>query len=79
MNVIDFKLIKDKRDGKITPEMVLQNSLDHVDDIDKIVLVIRTKDKEIIYGASEMNQVETLGMLEVGKARVLNDMWVDEE
>jgi hypothetical protein len=73
--LVDFKELKANKDGIFTPKAIITNVLDHIDDIDEIVVIIRKKDSEVIHGCSDMNQSKAVGLCEIGKMLIINDMW----
>lgn len=76
MKVVELGDVRVKR-GAHTPKSILQNALDNVELIDDIVISIRQKDGSILHALSDMNNVKAIGMYELGKTLVLNDMWED--
>lgn len=75
MSTIDFNELKAKKDGVLTPKSMITNVLENIDEVDKVVVVIRTKDKQVIHGVSDMNHLIAIGLYEAGKALVFNNMW----
>jgi hypothetical protein len=73
--LVDFKELKASKDGILTPKALISNVMDHIEDVEEIVLIIRKKDEEIIHGCSEMNQSKAVGLCELGKMLIINDMW----
>lgn len=75
--VINFKAAKNKKEGNITPA-VLRDTMDKwIDDYDKLenMIVIYKDEKGDIYTAStNMNHTEALGLLEIAKSIVLDNM-----
>jgi hypothetical protein len=73
--LVDFSELKANKDGILTPKGLITNVLEHIDEIEEIVVIIRKKDEEVIHGCSEMNQSKAVGLCELGKMLIINDMW----
>jgi hypothetical protein len=73
--LIELSELKASKEGILTPKALISNVLDHIDEIEEIVVIIRKKDEEIIHGCSEMNQSKAVGLCELGKMLIINDMW----
>jgi hypothetical protein len=75
VKLVDFNELKANKDGILTPKGLITNVLEHIDEIEEIVVIIRKKDEEVIHGCSEMNQSKAVGLCELGKMLIINDMW----
>jgi hypothetical protein len=73
--LVDFKELKASKDGILTPKALISNVMDHIEEVEEVVVIIRKKDEEIIHGCSEMNQSKAVGLCELGKMLIINDMW----
>jgi hypothetical protein len=73
--LVEFSELKANKDGILTPKALITNVLDHIEEVEEIVVIIRKKDEEIIHGCSEMNQSKAVGLCELGKMLIINDMW----
>lgn len=76
--MIDFREKKAIRDGIITPRASLEDTLNHVEDIEMIISVIKTKDGTIKVVSSDGKSVEALGLLECAKVDVINGMYEEQ-
>lgn len=72
--MIDFEEAKQKHSRGVSVKDVLESALETVDDTESIVIVSKTKDGEVLTGFSWESSLESLGMLEIGKADILNLM-----
>jgi len=79
MKVVDFADVRAERNGYISPKLVVEGILENISDVKDIVVTLRTQDGEIIHAISTMNQVNAIGLFELGKALVFNDMRGDGE
>jgi hypothetical protein len=75
VKLVDFNELKANKDGILTPKGLITNVLGHIDEIEEIVVIIRKKDEEVIHGCSEMNQSKAVGLCELGKMLIINNMW----
>lgn len=77
MKVVDFNESKAKKNGEITPKSLIENLLIAIEkgEVESVVYVVKRKDDIIDAGNSTMNSTEVLGLLEVGKQLVINDMY----
>jgi len=78
VKTIDFNEIKAERDGEITPKVVLENALANLNAIDKVIVIIRQNDGIVTHGVSSMSGIEGIGLCEMGKAYIMNDMWEEK-
>lgn len=64
------------KEGRVTRKALITHLLEQVEngEIESIVYVVKKKDNIITAGWSDISHVESLGMLEAGKADVLNYM-----
>ena len=60
--------------NRITPQQCLLDSLDLVDKIEAVVVVIKHKDGVITYGCSKASYLTHLGMLRVADTLMIDDM-----
>lgn len=74
MQVANFEKNKRKKERGIDCDGILKIELDTVENTDSIVIVTLTKDKQINVSYSRNGSLETLGMLEVAKAILLEEM-----
>lgn len=72
--MIDFEEAKQKQERGVTVKELLEDRLMKVDDMDSIVIISTNKDGTIETGFSLESSLESLGMLEVGKQTILNQM-----
>lgn len=79
MKPVQIAEVRAERKGIITPFSLIENLMDNIDTVQDVVFVIRRHDGEMVHGVSTMNHIESLGLFEVGKALVLNDMWEEVE
>lgn len=70
----DFKEIKAKKDGVVTPKSLLQSALNHIDDKEIIVVISIDNDGYVATGWSEGGSIRTLGLLEVAKTQLIEKM-----
>lgn len=76
--MIDFREKKAIRDGVITPRASLEDTLDHVEEIEMVISVIKTKDGTIKIVSSDGGSLEALGLLECAKVDVINGMYEEQ-
>ena len=76
-----FNEYKAKKEGVITPKILIENLLDVIKDgdIESVAFVARQIDGTISAGWTDMTHTEAIGMLEVAKLQVIKDMWNDLE
>jgi hypothetical protein len=74
----DFFEEKAKKEGKLTPKALLESTLDHIDEVEYIVVTMRCKNGEILTGWSEMNHLTMLGLMEAGKVQIFQNMYEEE-
>ena len=68
---------KAKKNGVTTPVALVTNLLNHMketQDIEVVIYVTRNKEGEVVIGYSEGKQSEIVGLLEIGKTMVVNDI-----
>jgi len=72
----DLREFKAKKEGRVTPKVLVENLLQAVDkgEVECIVFVARCKEGEIRTGWSEIYHTEAVGLLELGKLEVISDM-----
>lgn len=75
MEVVSLIDARNERDGIITPQSAIENILANISDVKDIAVTIRKHDGEIVHSVSTMNHISAVGMFEIGKTLVLNDMW----
>jgi hypothetical protein len=73
--LVDFNELKANKDGILTPKALISNVMDQIDEATEVVVIIRKKDEQVIYGMSEMNMSKAVGLCELGKMLIINDMW----
>lgn len=73
--MIDFHEKKAIRDGVITPRSSLEHTLENIENIERIISVIKMKDGVILIASSDGSSVEALGLLECAKVDVINNMY----
>ena len=73
--VIDFNEKLAEKEGRVTPKALLEDTLNNVNEIDRIVIVIKDKEGIVSVCYSDGMQLQALGMLEVGKTDIINDMY----
>lgn len=76
----DFTEYKAEKEGRTTPKACVENLLQGINmgEVDNVVYVARCKDGEIKCGYSEGNHLTLVGLLEVGKAMVIQTMEGEE-
>lgn len=79
MKLVEIADVRAEREGVLTPKSVVTNLLDNIDKVQDVVFVVRNHDGQVLHGVSTMNHIESLGLFEVGKTFVLNDMWEESE
>jgi len=67
-----------ERDGIITVKATLEHLLQNAEQIERVFSVVKLKDGTIKVSASDGGALEALGMLEVAKFDVIEDMYVEE-
>lgn len=75
MKIVDFTEKLAERKGELTPRALIEDILEHIDDVDKIVVTIRLKDEEVRNAFSHMNFTEAIGLFELGKFLTVGDMY----
>lgn len=73
---VDFKAAKDRKNGKVTPR-VLRDSMDEwVDNYDKLdnMIILYEHDGFLELAKTSMQEVEAVGLLDVAKQMVLEEM-----
>ena len=82
MNVIknfkELKKAKDKKEGVLTPELLLEDALENVENIQEIAIVVRTKDGYTMVGSCTEDSMITVGLLEAGKFEYMLNIGVEE-
>lgn len=78
-NIMDLKKKKEKEAGIITPESLLEDALAHVDEIQDIVMVVRTKDGYTMLGSCAEDPMIVIGLLEAGKTEYIMNIGVEDE
>lgn len=73
-NLNQFQEAKQKKERGVTVKDTLESALKEADDIESIVIVNKYKDGVVGVGFSWESSLESLGMLEVGKDRILSVM-----
>lgn len=65
--------LRAKKEGRITPKAMITNLLQAIEagEIKGVVFVAKTSDDEIETGWSNLQTTEAIGLLECGKAEVL--------
>lgn len=69
-----FQEAKQKKDRGVSVKDVINSTLNISDDIESIVIVSKHKDGTVYTGFSWESSLESLGMLEVGRDRILSVM-----
>ena len=69
-----------KKEGKVTPEMLLKILQHEVEtgNIDSIAYVAKRKDGMITSGWTDMLHTEAIGLYEIAKLQVVDDLYDDE-
>ncbi|MCT6924083.1 MULTISPECIES: hypothetical protein [Bacillales] len=73
--MIDFNEKRAERDGIITVKATLEHLLQNVEQIERVFSVVKLKDGTIKVSASDGSALEALGMLEVAKFDIVEDMY----
>lgn len=79
MKVIDFNESKAEKNGVVTPRALIENLLSAIEkgEVESVAYVIKCKDDILKAGNSTMNSTEVIGLFEVGKQLVIDDMYED--
>lgn len=72
--MIDFEEAKQKHQRGVTVKELLQSALEHADDTESIVIVSKQKDGTVLTGFSWESSLESLGMLDIGKMQIIDEM-----
>lgn len=75
MKRIELAEKRAERDGIITVKATLEHLLQNAEQIERVVGVVKAKDGTITAYASDGMYVEAIGLLEVAKVDILNDMY----
>lgn len=77
MKVVSLIEEKAKKDGEVTVKSLAEDLMKAIErgEVNSLVLVSTTTDGEIVAGYSNVDNTEILGMLEVGKHIVIDDMF----
>lgn len=75
MKIVSLVDARAERDGTITPQSVIENILANISDVKDIVITLRKHDGEVVHAVSTMNHASAVGLFEIGKTLVINDMW----
>lgn len=77
MTVIDLKEKIAEKKGMLTPKALIEDLLEQINrgEIETVVYVAKAFDKEVKCGHSEKEQSSIIGLLELGKVSVINDMY----
>lgn len=72
--------LRAKKEGRITPKAMITNLLQAIEtgEIKGVVFVAKTKDDEIETGWSNVKTTEAIGLLECGKAEVLQTIFIPD-
>lgn len=75
--VVNLSEVQAKKNGDVTPLRVLDEvqSLLEAGDITKLMYISLNSDGDVVAGWSTTDSNELLGMIEVGKQLVLNDVF----
>lgn len=73
----NFNEYKAKKEGKITPKVLLDivNEEIEADRIESIVIVSKYEDGYIHTGWTDMYHTEAIGLMEIAKNQVMKDLW----
>lgn len=79
MKTVDFNELRAKKNGEITVKRLIENLLNAVEqgEIESVVYVTTNKNGEFLVGNNDMWPTDTIGMLEVGKQLIIDDMYTD--
>lgn len=72
--MIDFEEAKQKQKRGTTVKELIESALKHSDETESIIIVSKQKDGTVLTGFSWESSLESLGMLEIGKQTVMNEM-----
>lgn len=77
----DVNEYRAKKEGRVTPKQILSILEKKINDgeIESLCYVAKTKEGMVHAGWSDMLHTEVVGLLEVGKVEVIQDMYDDEE
>ncbi|QOV10926.1 hypothetical protein [Viridibacillus arvi] len=70
----ELKEYRARKNGEVTPKVLLEKTMDDLENIEVIIMVIKQKDGIIHMGCSDAMCTEHIGLLEVGKKWVIDDM-----
>jgi|AntRauTorckE6833_2_1112554.scaffolds.fasta_scaffold00366_2 uncharacterized protein YjgD (DUF1641 family) len=76
-NVVDFKALKNKSEGKVTPDVLIDSMNDwkNTDSLESIVVTYVTKDGNAHVAHTDMNYLELVGLIDVSKD-IIKDMMI---
>ena len=72
---------REKKEGKTSPKTLIKNlnlHLQELDDVEQIVYVSKQKDGTVVCGHSSDYPTKHIGLLEIGKRILVDDMLTDE-
>lgn len=72
--VINLQIAAARKEGYKTPQDILQNALDSVADIERVVISIKGKDDTLYTGYSDGSMLEAVALCETAKINIMNDM-----
>lgn len=77
MKIIDFNEAKAEKNGENTPKEMIADLLNEIEqgEVKSVVYVVNNKDGTISVGRSDMLDTQSIGLLEVGKRMLIDDMY----
>lgn len=67
----EFRL---EKQGEITPRALIENLLENINRIDRIVVSVKCKDEEILTAFTTGSALENIGLLEASKVDLLQTL-----
>jgi hypothetical protein len=72
--MIDFEEERQRKERGVTVKDLLNSALVNADDTESIVIVSKLKDGSVYTGFSWESSLESLGMLDIGKIQIIDEM-----
>lgn len=72
---IELSEFKANKDGLTTPKILTRSLVDWVEtgDVKSLIVVVETKEGEILTGYSQGNTLERLGLIEIAKTEIIEE------
>lgn len=72
--MINFEEEKQRKERGVTVKDLLNSALENADDTESIVIVSKSKDGLVLTGYSWESSLESLGMLDIGRTQIIEEM-----